>query len=190
MRGEQWILRAPRLGADGSSPNAWGTGRARHRHRRNDRFIPECVGNRTKRSASKQHTSVHPRMRGEQHEHQKPCCCKFGSSPNAWGTGVSERIAQFGFRFIPECVGNSAIQSVVKAHLPVHPRMRGEQPSEPILVIWPTGSSPNAWGTAHRDSPVRKIHRFIPECVGNSSGKRQRAAIQSVHPRMRGEQAR
>ena len=49
------------------------------------------------------------------------------------------------------------------------------------------GSSPHAWGTLRcRPRPQRQL-RFIPTCVGNSSGCGLSGDTNTVHPHMRGE---
>ena len=74
-------------------------------------------------------------------------CSRCGSSPHARGTRV--------------CAG------VRSANLTVHPRMRGEHVTNPLLS----------------SSSVR----FIPACAGNTRLLEPRPLFKRVHPRMRGE---
>ncbi len=50
------------------------------------------------------------------------------------------------------------------------------------------GSSPRARGTVNNGIGGAVIHRFIPACAGNRSWVVIGAIIQTVHPRVRGEQ--
>src|SRR4051812_44119255 len=49
------------------------------------------------------------------------------------------------------------------------------------------GSSPHAWGTPGKLSHDQAVWRFIPTCVGNTSGSGNGTARTAVHPHMRGE---
>src|SRR5437667_182890 len=65
--------------------------------------------------------------------------------------------------------------------------MRGEHAPEFSDAEVTFGSSPHAWGT-HRHSFVFCPQlRFIPTCVGNTSGWWLCPSRRAVHPHMRGE---
>ena len=153
------------------------------------RFIPTCVGNtlssfredmpelgssprawgtRVRRPTESAIHSVHPHVRGE-HE----------------GNTLHRQLV---IRFIPTCVGNTALY--VQSYVPS------------------PGSSPRAWGTRHQvllqpfdlpvhphvrgehsiDSPIESTRmRFIPTCVGNTSFVLAAPPDCAVHPHVRGE---
>ena len=50
-----------------------------------------------------------------------------------------------------------------------------------------SGSSPRAWGIQLLGQLVAKGLRFIPTCVGNTSGIRRSSVVRPVHPHVRGE---
>ena len=134
----------------------------------NPRFIPACAGNSGVRSVHKSFVPVHPRLRGELCTEPKLLTIAFGSSPLARGT-LHNRLSVFVYpRFIPACAGNSVFRDSRMEREPVHPRLRGELRSAPIVEIQTLGSSPLARGTLrHMPAPDWK-ERFIPACAGNS----------------------
>ncbi len=86
VRGEQGLVFLAPPAINGSSPRAWGTDRVPTCWRNSPRFIPTCVGNRSRPSGGTRGTPVHPHVRGEQNSFkmdQRKCR---GSSPRAWGT--------------------------------------------------------------------------------------------------------
>ena len=107
-RGEQQVARLHHAAAAGSSPLAWGTGRAVGDAGGRVRFIPTRVGNRRGRRSSRPSPTVHPHSRGEQTLAPTRSLMGSGSSPLAWGT-VSHALPPLRqVRFIPTRVGNSS----------------------------------------------------------------------------------
>ena len=65
--------------------------------------------------------------------------------------------------------------------------MRGEYPRKPRRPVSLRGSSPHAWGILiHQPVPLWR-RRFIPTCVGNTTGFCVLKVAPLVHPHMRGE---
>ncbi len=93
----------------------------------------------------------------------------FGSSPRARGAGRGG--------------GRLAIPS------PVHPRVRGEQSHHQRPKPYADGSSPRARGAVIDQHIQCEILRFIPACAGSSLNSTNENSPDSVHPRVRGEQA-
>ena len=84
-------------------------------------------------------------------------------------------------------MGNT--QAIRRRHQssPVHPHVRGEYTFHEISRPSRFGSSPRAWGIlGNYASSVLQI-RFIPTCVGNTSGYAGAYCHPSVHPHVRGE---
>ena len=108
MRGEQFDSVVSDIFISGSSPHAWGTAQIMTIAQRFGRFIPTCVGNRTRKLPTRAHAPVHPHMRGEQVRIGLLSAGRSGSSPHAWGTGGTPARNRARRRFIPTCVGNSA----------------------------------------------------------------------------------
>ena len=152
MRGEQRVRIRTAQQCAGSSPHAWGTEISQLTKTFCIRFIPTCVGNRTRNCPDSRTVSVHPHMRGEQVNSLRIGSNQNGSSPHAWGTGGLVRMFMPALRFIPTCVGNRCGVAFALHFLAVHPHMRGEQD----LLTWDKdkmgGSSPHAWGTVTKES--------------------------------------
>ena len=112
-----------------------------------------------------------------------------GSSPRVWGTRWGSHNPLRSWRFIPACVGNSALTLPLPTRSPVHPRVCGE------LSHWENsprnidGSSPRVWGTPTVFGENVSSKRFIPACVGNSPQSPPSPPLGPVHPRVCGELA-
>ena len=91
-------------------------------------------------------------------------------------------------RFIPAHAGNRKNGPLTHRSAPVHPRARGEQKAHPIPLHPPPGSSPRTRGTASAPRWPPAETRFIPAHAGNSSSADMGRALNTVHPRARGEQ--
>jgi hypothetical protein len=87
----------------------------------------------------------------------------------------------------PAKAGNAKKAQTPQVIQAVHPRMRGERPSEPSPVLIASGSSPHARGTLDQIHSLVNDQRFIPACAGNAALARRPWRLRSVHPRMRGE---
>ena len=105
-RGEQAFVRGPAGAVYGSSPRAWGTVLRRDPLVLRHRFIPTRVGNSCRSRDGHRPPSVHPHARGEQTGSTTLANPQTGSSPRAWGTGLTKLRAEAFFRFIPTRVGN------------------------------------------------------------------------------------
>ena len=91
----------------GPSPHARGTLVRMAGNLRQRRFIPACVGNASRISATCSATPVHPRMCGERELLVNLLHEFHGSSPHTRGTPLSRfDLGQF-LRFIPACAGNA-----------------------------------------------------------------------------------
>ena len=151
----------------GSSPRAWGT---LCRRRRSGQNIP-----------------VHPHARGEHQIVHVKNREMTGSSPRAWGTPPCPWAAIPRVRFIPTRVGNTSYPISMARSCSVHPHARGEHLLSSWQKAYPAGSSPRAWGTPVARSYPRRIGRFIPTRVGNTSPDGGDALALTVHPHARGE---
>jgi len=154
----------------GSSPRAWGTRVVAEDDELVRRFIPTCVGNTWRRGRRARAASVHPHVRGEHDPWTATAITVRGSSPRAWGTRVQGAVRAGDERFIPTCVGNTEEWGVRNLNGAVHPHVRGEHGSEVQIITAKHGSSPRAWGTPRHENERRDKTRFIPTCVGNTSG--------------------
>ena len=152
---------------------------------------------------------VHPRVRGEHDRVASVVTLGIGSSPRARGTlQQSGTFANLRRRFIPACAGNTTAVQWRCEPPPVHPRVRGEHgrrmcPTGATVRFIPAcagntagaaavqstkpGSSPRARGTPSNDAFGGAENRFIPACAGNTIVGSPTKALNSVHPRVRGE---
>ncbi len=190
MRGEQTLRLSCEGSSNGSSPRARGTARWIQLDPEVPRFIPACAGNRSLLEEIERLSAVHPRVRGEQSLEGWLRGPTPGSSPRARGTARSCKCLTYKRRFIPACAGNSFSAVVRGGRPPVHPRVRGEQPSTDCGTTDLDGSSPRARGTVLETPHHSHRQRFIPACAGNRRRTGWRWPRSTVHPRVRGEQFR
>ena len=118
------------------------------------------------------HEAVHPHVRGEHRGLCSMLMSRIGSSPRAWGTLAAPPLHLAGWRFIPTCVGNTWSNNADGRGETVHPHVRGEHSARWGRLIGLGGSSPRAWGTRVHLALAPVVERFIPTCVGNTSGFR------------------
>ena len=152
----------------GSSPHARGTRSVFKTVLHRDRFIPACAGNANWRFRARCVGTVHPRMRGERGKCSRCPHVQRGSSPHARGTHLNGTHNPEKLRFIPACAGNAARADGRPGLVSVHPRMRGERWTPPLLMPPSVGSSPHARGTHVQGFALWLLSRFIPACAGNA----------------------
>ena len=73
------------------------------------------------------------------------------------------------------------------ARCAVHPRIRGERRSQPLVLTQGHGSSPHTRGTRPLCGAYLPHIRFIPAYAGNAGIDLRKLALDTVHPRIRGE---
>ena len=187
MRGERTTHRIRSAAHGGSPPHARGTRSVFKTVLHRDRFIPACAGNANWRFRARCVGTVHPRMRGERGKCSRCPHVQRGSSPHARGTHLNGTHNPEKLRFIPACAGNAARADGRPGLVSVHPRMRGERWTPPLLMPPSVGSSPHARGTLGRLAGGWLAGRFIPACAGNAARSANWSKLPPVHPRMRGE---
>ena len=154
--------------------------------------------------------AVHPRMRGEngvlvREEMVKnrsiPACAgktphraprsgrRAGPSPHARGKRTRSRSRTAPTRSIPACAGKTPRRADRGARASVHPRMRGENGAVTPGCSSSCGPSPHARGKPMEAGGCGMNERSIPACAGKTAVDRFATAVDSVHPRMRGENA-
>ena len=155
---------------NGSSPRVRGTVRSAQTPTTRSRFIPACAGNSRETTRETGSIPVHPRVCGEQLLSPVSRSGGAGSSPRVRGTVATPNQRHAKIRFIPACAGNSfrllSLQVILSGS---SPRVRG---TGLLLVI----------------SVVQG--RFIPACAGNRCVIEQEFTVETVHPRVCGEQSR
>ena len=170
----------------GSSPRVWGTLNWSEDVTGFVRFIPACVGNSYQFYNQALRRFI-PACVGNSLRTRAIFHDWTGSSPRVWGTHCPHRLPSRHARFIPACVGNSEAHRKELVSIPVHPRVCGELHTGHIGNPVPHGSSPRVWGTPALCTAAAVSPRFIPACVGNSSGAFGLSDQLPVHPRVCGE---
>ena len=186
-RGEH-IDRIPiRIPNSGSSPRTRGTLYQHHTLGGSTRFIPAHAGNTRHHVMHNEHSSVHPRARGEHGYRGSRTDCTTGSSPRTRGTRAFWTRSTMTWRFIPAHAGNTCSPASAQNPDAVHPRARGEHHTSTLIQHEGTGSSPRTRGTRHDNSRRSCRIRFIPAHAGNTHPPPVSPVRASVHPRARGE---
>ena len=126
-------------------------------------------------------------MCGELNYRKKLSTLFAGSSPRVWGTQIVSRSNVTTIRFIPTCVGNSAVYFPCIKHVSVHPHVCGELWIDSEQDSPKGGSSPRVWGTRFGLLHLLHLIRFIPTCVGNSFFVPAKIVDNPVHPHVCGE---
>ena len=173
----------------GSSPRTRGTAVLVRSLDGRPRFIPAHAGNRAPPGAVRAARAVHPRARGEQSAAASKGSVTIGSSPRTRGTVTRNPMTGRRPRFIPAHAGNRPVAPTRSTQTPVHPRARGEQPSNSTTRPPRIGSSPRTRGTAMGLLYKLRLSRFIPAHAGNSQHRCGARPGSAVHPRARGEQS-
>ena len=130
----------------GSSPRVWGILPEFFFCYTLIRFIPTCVGNTSGSDSPLNRTPVHPHVCGEYWLLQNQAIDLGGSSPRVWGIRSQTRRGGSCRRFIPTCVGNTALAVGGSFSLSVHPHVCGEYSPIQFGISPPFGSSPRVWG--------------------------------------------
>ena len=168
-RGEHLFCTPGELTEYGSSPQARGTLGGCDLQFYAPRFIPAGAGNTPVRAPNHPPYMVHPRRRGEHNACAPRIFSPIGSSPQARGTPANNILVQPIDRFIPAGAGNTAPTVRTRQCGAVHPRRRGEHPSDL--------------------SKQTREFRFIPAGAGNTLCLLCLVTGATVHPRRRGEHA-
>ena len=185
--GEQPLASSARTASTGSSPRVRGTENSQSAGIIPYRFIPACAGNSQHGQLHLHPAPVHPRVCGEQYFSVEWRLFDYGSSPRVRGTGPETVEGGDQIRFIPACAGNSTYSPLPVARQSVHPRVCGEQVTNPANPAGGDGSSPRVRGTAIAGNYVVKRLQVHPRVCGEQeSVKQQSTKIVGSSPRVRG----
>ncbi len=130
---------------------------------------------------------VHPHVRGDDGMTFPTLILPGGSPPRAWGRLAINQRLLVGPRFTPTCVGTTSSPRRRPRWPPVHPHVRGDDPSATGADSPVTGSPPRAWGRLCECGWIRPFNRFTPTCVGTTPPRRGRRDRIAVHPHVRGD---
>ncbi len=133
----------------GSSPRVWGLQFPAGVVRKDDRFIPTCVGLARSPGLPPSLRSVHPHVCGACMMLIASRLLPSGSSPRVWGLLLAGCPEHGTVRFIPTCVGLASSPRPNRCALPVHPHVCGACNTSTITQTVHYGSSPRVWGLHH-----------------------------------------
>ncbi len=133
VRGDKDSSRFGTIRLNGSPPRAWGQAPTRTPDLRPRRFTPTCVGTSAPRSTPRRLATVHPHVRGDKEVLDAMREYAAGSPPRAWGQGGPPPPEELRPRFTPTCVGTSAVVECVRRGGAVHPHVRGDKTTPPIV---------------------------------------------------------
>ena len=212
----------------GSSPRVRGKRLASGDLRQVLRLIPACAGKTTARRKTRMIPGSSPRVRGKPPPHARPSpsspahprvCGENavaaggahdvpGSSPRVRGKLVGHHPRRARPGLIPACAGKTPRRLLHHPAAPAHPRVCGENPSNPARKPCGGGSSPRvrgkpggrAWRACRRGGssprvrgkqPARHRHEpvggLIPACAGKTRGDPHPWTAGPAHPRVCGE---
>ena len=153
------------------------------------RFIPAHAGKTGSCCRPRPACRAHPRSRGENGQESSDEGAPSGSSPITRGKrGLS---VSFGllWRLIPAHARKTYGRTASAPSSTAHPRSRGENSCESLIVSWVGGSSPLTRGKHSRPPRSQSTARLIPAHAGKTLDPSERAWLQRAHPRSRGENA-
>ena len=174
----------------GSSPRVRGKRRVARPRPAGPGFIPACAGKTEGYLPYRVTTPVHPRVCGENIQHQDTRHRHAGSSPRVRGkltwfvTGVEQ------CRFIPACAGKTRSPPPSSPPRSVHPRVCGENDTGAASSASASGSSPRVRGKRPGHGRRSLAGRFIPACAGKTNSRRGGRLVSWVHPRVCGENSK
>ena len=141
-RGENMRPYAARLNALGSSPLTRGKQWYHWYQEGLSGLIPAHAGKTSSRSSRFSVTRAHPRSRGENPVLHLTAVWRVGSSPLTRGKLPTEPGPLYQVGLIPAHAGKTTAHISARPACRAHPRSRGENDREPVLLQWVGGSSP------------------------------------------------
>ena len=126
-------------------------------------------------------------MCGEHSEDATKAYEQAGSSPHVRGAHKDGVIHNAELGIIPACAGSTVRTEHKHLGTGDHPRMCGEHPPKPRILLRTQGSSPHVRGARWRASHLDYRQGIIPACAGSTSVHRRVHCCDRDHPRMCGE---
>ena len=189
MGGENARIASLRLRLAGSSPHGRGKPGSGAMVMVLSGLIPAWAGKTLCSCSWRVQSSAHPRMGGENVLGILTTRCMLGSSPHGRGKPAQALAAGGRQRLIPAWAGKTPPRTAGGPPCPAHPRMGGENGTQPPDPSGVGGSSPHGRGKRRPSSPTRSPARLIPAWAGKTPCSRVPSASWPAHPRMGGENA-
>ena len=166
MRGTAALVNTAIL-VSGSSPRVRGTELSKCFIEVSAGIIPACAGNRPWPQFGGVAGRDHPRVCGEQEHLSADEYIAEGSSPRVRGTVAALLPPMLSTGIIPACAGNRLTSLGGAYSGGDHPRVCGEQCTQPVIIQPEAGSSPRVRGTGIKQLENGVELRIIPACAGN-----------------------
>ena len=189
-RGEYTLVPTLRDRVPGSSPLSRGILLCKIAGEHLEGIIPALAGNTDRWSRVSPGGTDHPRSRGEYSRRTGASGFASGSSPLSRGIRGDQATCHAACRIIPALAGNTARPQGIRPRRADHPRSRGEYLCCMLGSDTETGSSPLSRGIHFASHNLGNLTRIIPALAGNTRTTRMERALQSDHPRSRGEYVR
>ena len=189
-RGENGPQRTPGERSGGSSPLTRGKQPLRAPRWRRRRLIPAHAGKTTASRLSYLTGTAHPRSRGENGKAYLNLAVHAGSSPLTRGKREGPGPLWGRGRLIPAHAGKTSRTGPPGLSGAAHPRSRGENSLDGLVVDLATGSSPLTRGKLTARSCTSFGTGLIPAHAGKTRHRRGSQVLAPAHPRSRGENNR
>ena len=131
-------------------------------------LIPAHAGKTSPHASMSRAMRAHPRSRGENNSQPRWYYARAGSSPLTRGKRGAPHRAEPGRRLIPAHAGKTTIPAVVVFTPEAHPRSRGENSHNSLIIVSLPGSSPLTRGKRTTCRSVRRIRGLIPAHAGKT----------------------
>ena len=128
-------------------------------------------------------------MRGENMWHVHLQNLALGSPPLARGKQTTIIMPFHSPGITPACAGKTPRTVAQVIYLKDHPRLRGENQTLHLKIVFLQGSPPLARGKRTIPIVSMSIMRITPACAGKTFNINRIAMISKDHPRLRGENA-
>ncbi len=151
------------------------------------RLIPVYAGSTARNTWHSASISAHPRLRGEHYAAYSQQAPAKGSSPSTRGAQWAGGAVMQAERLIPVYAGSTSPGASARVFTSAHPRLRGEHPMSVISPDHFLGSSPSTRGAQRGFTPGAALCRLIPVYAGSTEREIAQRAVDSAHPRLRGE---
>ena len=154
------------------------------------RLIPAHAGKTIPTNRRQYLSGAHPRSRGENLGLRHARVEMEGSSPLTRGKLLGPKVSMSPHGLIPAHAGKTSAPHATAARSWAHPRSRGENHHDALLIPGDPGSSPLTRGKRLREQPQQTRHGLIPAHAGKTAPAGERIRGEWAHPRSRGENKR
>ena len=134
------------------------------------RITPACAGKTRTKGGINHDLQDHPRVCGENSDTVQSALTPEGSPPRVRGKHNIRIVVVFCKRITPACAGKTNNINSFKLQNQDHPRVCGENFSNPALVHAGVGSPPRVRGKQRHRQKFTYCVRITPACAGKTDG--------------------